>query len=63
MQIETAKEKVTKVILNQPDDALYEEIIREVAFARMVDNGIEDVRAGRILSNNEMESRIRSWRK
>ena len=57
----TAKEKMTEIIQQQPDDSSYEEILRELAFARMVERGLEDSSAGRTLSNEEMGRRIRSW--
>lgn len=63
MQIQTAKEKIAKVVLSQPDDATYDEIMRELAYAKMVDRGLEDVRAGRVISNDEMAERIRAWQK
>ena len=59
----TAKEKMAEVIQSQPDDASYEEIMRELAFERMVARGLEDSRAGRVVPNEEMERRIRTWRK
>lgn len=58
-----AKEVMTKIIQEQPEDASYEEIMRELAFERMVERGLEDSRKGRIVSNEEMEQRIRSWQK
>lgn len=63
MQTQTVKEKITKVVLSQPEDASYDEIMRELAFERMIDRGLEDVRAGRVISNDEMASRIRTWQK
>jgi hypothetical protein len=63
MQIQTVKEKMTKVVLSQPEDATYDEIMKELAFARMVDRGLEDVRAGQVISNSEMAIRIRAWKK
>lgn len=57
-----AKEVMTKIIQEQPEDASYEEIMRELAFERMVERGLEDSRKGRIISNEEMEQRIRSSR-
>ena len=59
----SVKEKMTDVIKAQPDDASYEEILRELAFERMVERGLADSRNGRILSNEEMERRIRTWQK
>ena len=63
MQTQTVKEKITQVVLSQPEDASYDEIMRELSFERMVDRGLEDVRAGRVISNNEMGSRIKAWQK
>ncbi len=63
MQTQSVKEKITKVVMSQPEDATYDEILRELAFDRMVDRGLEDVRSGRVISNNEMANRIRSWQK
>ncbi|HDL85382.1 MAG TPA: hypothetical protein ENH11_03495 [Candidatus Acetothermia bacterium] len=58
-----AKEAMTRVIQEQPEDASYEEIIRELAFERMIERGIADSRKGRVISNEEMEQRIRLWQK
>ena len=59
----TVKEQFIKLIEDQPEDSSSEEIIREMAFAAMVDRGIADSDAGRIISNSEMASRIESWRR
>ena len=63
MQPQTVKEKITEVVMSQPEDASYDEIMRELAFVRMVDRGFEDVRAGRVISNEDMAGRIRTWQK
>jgi predicted transcriptional regulator len=57
------KEVMTKIIQEQPDDASYEEIMRELALERMIERGLEDSRKGKVISNEEMEQRIRSWQK
>jgi len=59
----SAKQKMTEVIQSQPEDATYEEIMRELAFERMVARGLEDSRAGRVVSNEEIERRMRTWQK
>ena len=59
----TIKEKMAEVIQAQPADATYEEIMRELAFERMMQHGMEDSRKGRVISNQEMERRIRTWQK
>jgi predicted transcriptional regulator len=59
----TTKEKMKELIEEQPDDASYDEIMRELAFARMVERGLADARQGRVISNDEMGKRIRLWQK
>lgn len=63
MQTQTVKEKIAKLVLAQPEDATFDEILKELAFAKMVDRGLEDTRAGRVISNDEMANRIRTWPK
>ena len=57
------KETMTEVIQSQPEDATYEEIMRELAFERMIARGLADSRNGRHISNEDMERRIRTWQK
>lgn len=57
------KAKMTEVIQSQPEDASYEEIMRELAFERMIEHGLEDSRSGRVISNEETGQQIRSWPK
>ena len=57
-----AKDELTKLIQDQPDDASPEEIVRELAFHVMVQRGLADAEAGRTISNDEMRRRIGSWR-
>lgn len=47
------------LIEEQPDDATYEEIMRELAFARMVERGLADAQEGRVISHDEVGRRIR----
>jgi predicted transcriptional regulator len=58
-----AKEELRKLIEEQPEDSSCEEIIRELAFHVMVERGLADSDAGRVISNDEMARRIRSWQK
>jgi predicted transcriptional regulator len=59
----TAKQKVLQVVQEQPEDSSYDEILRELAFNRMVERGLADVEAGRTISHEEMKKRISSWAK
>jgi predicted transcriptional regulator len=58
-----AKEELTRLIEEQPEDSSREEIVRELAFHVMVERGLADSDAGRVISNDEMARRIRSWQK
>jgi predicted transcriptional regulator len=58
-----AKEELTKLINEQPEDSSREEIVRELAFHVMVERGLADSDAGRVISNDEMARRIRSWQR
>ena len=57
------KERMSEIIEAQPEDATYEDIMRELAFERMVERGLADSRAERVTSNEETERRIRTWQK
>ncbi|MBM3333095.1 hypothetical protein FJY63_00370 [Candidatus Sumerlaeota bacterium] len=59
----TTKEQMKELIEQQPDDASYDEIMRELAFARMVERGLADAREGRVIPNEEMGKRIRLWQR
>ncbi|MSP39932.1 MAG: hypothetical protein EXR70_15700 [Deltaproteobacteria bacterium] len=58
-----AKEELAKLIEAQPEDRSGDEIVRELAFHLMVQRGLADSDAGRVISNDEMARRIRSWQK
>jgi predicted transcriptional regulator len=59
----TAKEQITNLVQQQPDDSSYDEIVRELAFHLMIERGLRDSDEGRIISNEEMQSRIKTWLK
>ena len=59
----SAKEQMTKIIQEQPDDSSYDEVLRELAFARMIERGLEDSISNRTISNREMKHRIKMWQK
>jgi hypothetical protein len=59
----SAKEQMTKIIQQQPNDNPDDEILRELAFARMVKRGVKDSRDNRKISNEEMQHRIKTWQK
>lgn len=56
----TPKDRLRRVIDDQPDDSTFEEIIKELAFPAMVERGLADVQAGRTISHEEMRRTIES---
>lgn len=61
--VATAKERMFETLREQPDDSSYDELLHELAFARMVEHGLADSKAGRTISHEEMGQRIASWAK
>lgn len=59
----TAKDDLSRIIDEQPDDSSADEIVRELAFHVMVLRGLADSDARRTVSNEDMQRRIRSWQK
>lgn len=57
----TAKEELKSLLENQPEDSSSEELVREMAFHVMVKRGLADSDSGRVISNDEVNRRIRSW--
>ena len=57
----TIKEKMAEIINELPDDSTYDEILRELAFRRMVERGLKNSNEGKTINNVEMERRIKSW--
>ena len=59
----TAKEQITELVRQLPDDSSYDEIVRELAFHVMIERGLKDSDEGRTISNEEMQARINTWLK
>jgi len=57
------KEQMIDIIKEQPEDSTPEEIIRELVFSNMVERGVQDIEAGRVITNEEMKERIdKKWK-
>jgi len=55
------KDEAKKIIDSLPEDTTYEEILRELAFDTMIQRGLDDVKNGKIISNQEMKETIAQW--
>jgi predicted transcriptional regulator len=56
------KNAMTAIIARQPEDSTYEEILRELAYSRMIQRGIDDADVGRTSTDEEIKRKIESWR-
>ncbi len=59
----TIKDEMIKIIQEQPDDSSFDDILRELAFTKMVEQGLADSDAGKVISHVEMKKQIKSWQK
>jgi predicted transcriptional regulator len=57
----SVKEQMVQIIEAQPEDSSFDEILRELAFARMIERGLEDVDQGRTVSHEEVRREVESW--
>lgn len=60
--MKTAKQRMLEIIQDQPEDSSYDELLKELAFGRMIERGMADSDAGRTISNAQMKAKIESWR-
>ena len=57
----TAKQTIRAILASLPEDATYEELLRELAFEAMIERGLDDVRHNRTITDSELKERLRAW--
>ncbi len=55
------KEQLRELIERLPDDCTVENVQYHLYVQQKVERGLEDVRAGRVLSHEEVERRMAKW--
>jgi hypothetical protein len=55
------KQEAKKIIDSLPDDTSYDEILKELAFDRMIQRVLKDSAENKTISNQEMKNRIKQW--
>ena len=55
------KDEVKKIINSLSEDTAYEEILRELAFGKMIGQGLHDIESGKVISNQEIENIIAKY--
>jgi predicted transcriptional regulator len=57
----TAKEEVRKMLERLPDDSSFEDIQYHIYVREKIERGLKDIKEGRLLSQEEVESRMSKW--
>jgi hypothetical protein len=57
----TAKEEMVDIISRQPDDSSYDTLLRELAYARMIQQGLKDAGEARVKCDADVKKSIDSW--
>lgn len=56
-----AKEEVRQLLDQLPDDTTLEDIQYHIYVRQKIDRGLEDVAAGRVLTENDFDTRMARW--
>jgi predicted transcriptional regulator len=59
--VSTAKEEVRRMLDRLPDDSSLEDIQYHIYVRQKIEQGLEDVEAGRLLRQEEAERRMSKW--
>ncbi|MCP3964662.1 MAG: hypothetical protein GY719_43095 [bacterium] len=57
----SARARIRELVRAMPDTSTFDEILRELAFLRMVDRGLADADRKRTMSTEKLRERIRAW--
>jgi len=59
--METAKEQVEEILQALPEDASLEDIQYHIYVRQRIQQGLEDIEAGRVVSHAEVQKRLAKW--
>lgn len=59
--METAKEQVQQILEMLPENASLEDIQYHIYVRQKIEQGLEDVDAGRVVSHAEVQKRLAKW--
>jgi predicted transcriptional regulator len=61
VSVGSAKEEVRRILELIPDSASFEDIQYHIYVREKIEWGLKDVKEGRVLSQEEVERRMRQW--
>ncbi len=59
--MEAAKIEVQRILDSLPDNATLEDIQYRIYMRQKIESGVGDIEAGRVLSQDEVETQFASW--
>ncbi len=59
--MKTVKEEIKEMLEKLPDNASFEEIQYHIYVQEKIEHGINEVREGRVVSQEEAEKRMAKW--
>ena len=59
--METPKQQVQEMLENLPEDASLEDIQYHIYVRQKIEQGLQDVAAGRVISHEEVQRRLAKW--
>ena len=59
--MDTAKEQVQQILQNLPEDASLEDIQYHIYVRQKIQQGLDDIDAGRTISHAEVQQRLAKW--
>jgi predicted transcriptional regulator len=59
--MDTAKEQVQQILATLPEDASLEDIQYHIYVRQKIQQGVDDVDAGRTISHAEVQRRLAKW--
>ena len=59
--MKTAKEEIKEMLEKLPDNASFEEIQYHIYVQEKIEHGLNEVREGRVVSQEEAEKRMAKW--
>ena len=59
--MKTAMDQVKQLLENLPEDVSFEDIHYHIYVCQKIERGFDDISAGNVLSQEEVESRVDQW--
>lgn len=59
----TVKEEAKRLIDKLPDEVTWDDIMAEIYFKQQVEQGLGDVKEGRVFSHEQVKKMVKEWRR